>query len=168
MDEYDTDLDNEVNDIISQIKNQGKKINLQNVEKDYPELTPDQVDAFVLKYASRVIIDLAQAVQDQAEVVKDAGTSSDVVALSELARAFQGNVEILQKRKIADNKNVSQKEIKQMDIDSKSSQLLLGDSDTSSNGNFTASREEMLKAVARAILEKPVEPTMEETPVIDV
>ena len=167
MDDYDNDLDAEVNDIISQIKNHGKKINLPDVEKEYPELTPDQVDSFVLKYASRVIIDLAEVLTEQSILAKT-GTSQEIVALSELARAFQGNVEVLQKRKIADNKNTSQKEIKQMDIDSRPANLLLLDNPDNQTV-FTASREEMLKALAQSIIEaKKIERLPDPNPPIDV
>lgn len=164
MDDFDEELDEEVNDIISQIKNQGKKINFMNVEKEYPELTPDQVDSFVLKYASKVIIDLAKAIEEQSDIVSQGGSAQDVVALSELGRAFQGNLEVLQKRKIADNKNVVQKEIKQMDINAKGSELLLGNGSQEKGGVY-ASREEIIKGMALVLLENGKGETKEAPPI---
>ena len=167
MDEYEEDLENEVNDIIHQIKNQGKQINSPDITKLYPDLLPEQVDSFILKYTSMVVMDLAQAIQEQTRVTE---TATDIIALAELAKSFQGNIEILQKRKIADNKNITQKEVKQMDIDARSSQALLGDGGNTPNGIF-ASREEIIKGMATVLLENSktsVEVPVDVNPPIDV
>ena len=117
-DYYDNDeLDEVASNILDQIKNQGKS--LKTIEKEYPELTTDQVDSFVLKYGSMAVIDLSKALKDQAEIVRQTGDANQVLALSELAKSFQGNLEVLQKRSIADKKNETAVKIKTMDIESK-------------------------------------------------
>lgn len=119
MDDYydNEELDEVASSIIDQIKNQGKS--LKTIEKEYPQLTSDQVDEFVLKYGSMAVINLSDALKDQAEIVRQTGDSDQVIALSELAKSFQGNLEVLQKRSIADKKNETAVKIKQMDIESK-------------------------------------------------
>ena len=137
-DDLDSQLDDVANDIINQLKNQTKS--LKNVEREYPELTPEQVDAFVLKYGSIAVIELADALKSQTEIVRQTGDDKQVVALAELAKSFQGNLEVLQKRNIADNKNQTAIKIKEMDIESKKETQ-----EREENHRITMSREELFK-----------------------
>lgn len=140
MDDYydDNSLDKVATNIIDQIKNQGKS--LKAIEKEYPELSPEQVDSFVLKYGSMAVIDLSDALKEQSEIVRQTGDADQVIALSELARSFQGNLEVLQKRSIADKKNQTAIELKTMDIQSKRE---LNESDNTNR--LMMSREELFK-----------------------
>lgn len=150
----DDDLDAVANDIINQIKNQGKA--LKQVEKaPDPELSPEEVDDFIRNKASQVISDSADVVTELKDVIlRGGGTANDIIAFAEVLRSFSGAVEILNKRQIADNKNKTQKEIKEMDIESKkeisseenTNKLLLSQNDII---------KEMLKLVDK---DKPEEP----------
>jgi hypothetical protein len=162
MDDYydDNSLDKVADSIIDQIKNQGKS--LKSIEKDYPELSADDVDAFVLKYGSMAVIDLSEALKEQAEVVRQTGDADQVLALSELARSFQGNLEVLQKRSIADKKNETAVKIKTMDIQSKKEIQEAGD-----NTKLIMSREELFKLLITQQKEEPKK-SKKETPVIDI
>ena len=138
MEYQDDSLDEVADSIIDQLKNQGQ--NLKNIEKDYPELSPEDVDSFILKYGSKAVIDLADVLKEQADLVKQTGDEKQVLALAELAKSFQGNLEVLQKRSIANNKNDTAVKIKQMDIDSKKESQ-----EHEEMTRLTMSREELFK-----------------------
>jgi uncharacterized protein (DUF433 family) len=160
-DYYDEDsLDAVASNIIDQIKNQGKS--LKSIEKDYPELSVEDVDAFVLKYGSMAVIDLSDALKEQAEVVRQTGDANHVLALSELARSFQGNLEVLQKRSIADKKNETAVKIKTMDIQSKKE---IQESDETAR--LMMSREELFKMLVLQQKEEPKK-VKNSTKVIDI
>lgn len=156
--EYDDDtLDEVADDIINQLKNQSR--NLKNIEKEYPELSPEEVDSFVLKYGSKAIIDLADVLKEQADLVKQTGDEKQVLALAELAKSFQGNLEVLQKRSIANNKNETAVKIKQMDIDSKKEAQ-----EQEEITRLTMSREELFKIM----LQQTKETKKENDNIIDI
>lgn len=118
MDDYDSDLDNVANDIISQIKNQGKS--LKKAEKiQRTELASEDVDDFIRTQASQVILDAAEVIGELKDVITSGASPNDVIAFSELLNAFTHAMEVLNKKQIADSKNKTQKEIKVMDIESK-------------------------------------------------
>lgn len=156
--EYDDDtLDEVADDIINQLKNQSRS--LKNIEKEYPELSPEEVDSFVLKYGSKAIIDLADVLKEQADLVKQTGDEKQVLALAELAKSFQGNLEVLQKRSIANNKNETAVKIKQMDIDSKKEAQ-----EQEEITRLTMSREELFKIM----LQQTKETKKENDNIIDI
>ena len=72
------------------------------------------------------------------------------MALSELARSFQGNLEVLQKRSIADKKNETAVKIKTMDIQSKKE---IQESDETAR--LMMSREELFKMLVLQQKEEP-------------
>lgn len=118
MEDYDYDLETAANDIISQIKNQGKS--LKAAEKaEYPELSKEEVDAFILVQASNVIRDSASVISAMKGDLMAGGTANDAIAFAEVLKSFTSAVEILNKRQIADEKNKTQKEIKTMDMEAK-------------------------------------------------
>lgn len=133
------DLDNEVDSIIDQLKNQNNS--LRKVEKEYPNLKPEDVDDFIIKYASRMIVDASETLTEQMEIVKAGGTPQDVEAAAAFLNAFNSTVEILQKRKIADNKNKTQKEVTQMNIEAKQ----ISDENKNDTPKALMSREELLR-----------------------
>lgn len=157
MEYNDDELDEVANDIINQLKNQNH--NLKNIEKEYPELSPDEVDTFILKYGSKAIIDLADVLKEQADLVRQTGDEKQVIALAELAKSFQGNLEVLQKRSIANNKNDTAVKIKQMDIDSKKEAQEKEDVT-----RLTMSREELFKIM----LQQTKEIKKEDNNIIDI
>ena len=157
MEYDDNDLDEVADDIINQLKNQDRS--LKNIEKEYPELSPEEVDSFILKYGSKAVIDLADVLKEQADLVKQTGDEKQVLALAELSKSFQGNLEVLQKRSIANNKNDTAVKIKQMDIDSKKESQ-----EHEEMTRLTMSREELFKIM----LQKTNDVKTEETKVIDI
>lgn len=161
MDFYDENqLDDIASNIIDQIKNQGKS--LKSIEKEYPELTPEQVDGFILKYGSMAVIELSEALKDQVDIVKQTGDAQQVIALSELAKSFQGNLEVLQKRNIADSKNETAIAIKKMDIESKKEAQ-----EKDENHRLMMSREELFKIMLNKNKEESKKPVKKDD-VIDI
>lgn len=157
MEYHDNTLDEVADDIINQLKNQSR--NLKNIEKEYPELSPEEVDSFILKYGSKAVIDLADVLKEQADLVKQTGDEKQVLALAELAKSFQGNLEVLQKRSIANNKNDTAVKIKQMDIDSKKESQ-----EQEELTRLTMSREELFKIM----LQQTKDTTKENNNIIDI
>lgn len=154
MDEEEIDRD--VDDIIFQIRNQGKS--LKNVEKEKPELTKDDLEKFVIDNASSVVMDSIEMVQSLKLDVIAGADSKMVEAVSELVKATTAAIDSLSKLKLSDDKIKSQKEIKQMDIDAKTSII----ADQNATGLFI-SREELLKNLLG-----PREAPKVEDPPIDV
>ncbi len=133
----DEELDIEVDNIINQIKNQGKS--LKNVEKERPDLKKEDLEDFIIKNASTIVLDSVEMVQSLKLDVEAGGDSRMVEAVSELVKATTAAIESLSKLKLADDKIKSQKELKQMDIESKDVVGL-----PSPNGGIFLSQQEVM------------------------
>lgn len=156
MDNFDEDLDNEVNDIISQIKNQGNSV--KNVETVYPELKPEDAESFILQELARLVTDISTVIDRAKEKVD---TASEIEAFATLTKAKASAIEIFQKRIIADNKNKNQKEISKMALELKS-----GSEDSAPTGGIYLTREEIFQGLMNRVKEEPK--TDPEPPAIDV
>lgn len=118
----DEELDLEVDNIIFQIKNQSKS--LKKVEKERPELRKEDLETFVLANASAIVLDSIEMIQSLKTDVMAGGDPKMVESVSELVKATTSALDSLSRLKMADDKIKSQKELKIMDIDSKSPELL--------------------------------------------
>jgi len=127
--DYDDDeeLDNEVNDIIFQIKNQSK--NIKQAEKE--KIPLDKTGVEIVEELKREIL---------------AGADSKLIeSYSELIKACNSGVEILLKFKIAEDKNKNQKEIAQMNIDAK----ITKNEDDENTPKLTFTRNDILKLLEK-------------------
>jgi hypothetical protein len=138
MDYEEDELDRDVDNIIFQIKNQGKV--LKNVEKERPELKKEDLEKFIIDNAASVVADSIEMVQGLKMDVLAGGDAKMVEATAELVKAVTGAIDALSKLKLSDDKLKGQKELKQMDIDSKSPDALTG----GQSGLFI-SREDLIK-----------------------
>ena len=140
--EYDEDddfLDEEVNDIISQIKNQSKI--LKKPESTMPELTKEGLEDFVIKNAAKTV-QMSVEMMEQLKTEVLAGADSKLVeSVSELVKATTSAIDSLSKLKIAEDKNKTQKEITQMNIDAKVTK------DDDERKGVLLSREEIIKVL---------------------
>jgi hypothetical protein len=140
MNDYNEDLDRDVEDIISQLKNHNHKTS--TIEKDRPDLSKDDIEKFVIDNASSVISNCVDMLQT---LSKDVGTGAVdakmVESIAELAKATTSAIDALSKLKLAEDKLKGQKEIKQMDIDSKNNVMKLMNIGTEN----LLSREELLR-----------------------
>lgn len=137
MNDFDNDLDSEVDDIISQLKNQGKSLKI--IEKEKPHLSKDDVEKFILDNASSVVTDCVSMLQSLGDEVRAGGDPKLIESVAEIAKAATIAIDALSKLKLSDDKIKAQKEIKQMDIDSK----VVKETDNESKGVYL-SREELL------------------------
>lgn len=138
--DYDEEIDRDIDNIISQIKNQGKT--LKNVEKERPELKKEDLEKFIIDNAASVVADSIEMVQGLKLDVLAGGDSKMVEATAELVKAVTGALDALSKLKLSDDKLKGQKELKQMDIDSKGTEAITG----GQSGLFI-SREDLIKNI---------------------
>jgi hypothetical protein len=156
------DLDRDVDNIISQIKNQGKT--LKKVEREPPNLQKEDLEKFVIDNASLIIDDSIEMIQALKIDVIAGADPRMVESISELLKATTSAIESLSKLKLSDDKIKAQKEIKQMDIDSKE---IGGNIENASQGGVFISREELLnKLLNHTPKEEPK--SIEDTPPIDI
>jgi hypothetical protein len=116
-DEDDDSLDEEVNDIISQIRNQSR--NIDPPEAIVPNLTKEGVEEFVIVNAAKVVTHSLGMVESLKREVVAGADSKLIEAVSELVKATTSAIDALSKLKIADDKIKAQKEITQMNINAK-------------------------------------------------
>lgn len=154
-DDQNEEIDNEVNDIISQIMSQSNSLKKTIREKEIP--SQENLEEFIIKNSSELVQVSLEVINDLKPVVQ---TDKEMIAMAELLRAATSCIETLSKLKIAENKNKVAKELKLMDIESKET---LQEAET--QNRLMASREDLLKLmIQQGLLNK------EETkdPVIDV
>ena len=115
MDYEEDQLDRDVDNIISQIKNQGKS--LKAPEREKPELKKEDLEKFIIDNASSVVVDAVDMIQILKNDVTSAHDPELVEAVSELVKAATSAIDALSKLKLSDDKIKSQKEIKKMEIE---------------------------------------------------
>jgi hypothetical protein len=149
--DYDDDeeLDNEVNDIISQIKNQSK--NIKQAEKEKIPLNKEDISDFIIQNAANIVGTGVEIVEELKREILAGADSKLIESYSELIRACNSGVDILLKFKIAEDKNKNQKEIAQMNIDAK----ITKSEEDENTPKLTFTRNDILK-----LLEKKEEPTV--------
>jgi len=143
--DYDDDdeLDNEVNDIISQIKNQSK--NFKKEEIEIPELNRENLEELLLRTVAKVIthsVDVMEKMKDEVVASMD---SKMLESYSAHTKATTSALETLLKFKNAEDKIKAQKEIAQMNIDSK---ITKGDDDDGTP-KLTFTRNDILKLLEK-------------------
>jgi hypothetical protein len=136
--DYEDEIDRDVDSIISQIKNQGKS--LKNAEREKPELKKEDLEKFIIDNAASVVADSIEMVQSLKLDVMAGGDSKMVEATAELVKAVTGAIDALSKLKLSDDKIKGQKEIKQMEIESKAI-----DGPTGGQSGLFISREDLIK-----------------------
>jgi hypothetical protein len=149
--DYDDDeeLDNEVNDIISQIRNQSK--NFEEAKIETPDLNKDSLEKILLDNAAKVVAYSVHVMEQMTSQVTSANDAELLTAFSSHTKATTSALETLLKFKNAEDKIKAQKEIAQMNIDAKISK---GDDDDGTP-KLTFTRNDILK-----LLEKKEEPTV--------
>lgn len=133
-------LDKDVDDIISQLKN--RKNIFATVEKENPNLSKEDVEKFVIDNAATVISDCVGMLQELRETVRGEADFKLVMSIAELAKATTSAIDALSKLKLSDDKIKAQKEIKQMDINAKSSAI-----EEKRDDALYLSREDLIKSL---------------------
>jgi hypothetical protein len=134
----DNQLDSTVNSILTQLKD---TTTLSKKVEQLPEndLNKENLENFVIKYASRLIVDATESVEYIKDNVQVAPTAEDVVSLAELIKSTSSALEVLNKIVVNNKKIDTALTIKKMDVESKREEL-----DIKVNNNLIASREEMM------------------------
>lgn len=135
----ETDLDNAVNDIISQLK--GTTILATRPSEEEP-LTKEKLEDFIIKSSGKLITKSLNIVEDVQDYVSSAPDAKDVAALAELIGAASSAIETLNKVYISEERNKTQVKVKQMDIDSRE-RINITDNQT----KILLSREDIMKAL---------------------
>ena len=133
------ELDEAVNDIISQLK-QNNKTAKTPVEENV--LKREDIEDFIIQNSSRRIKKSLSIVDNVNDYISSAPENRDVAAMAELIKASSGAIEALNKLHTAKERNDTQVEVKQMDIDSKE-KLNLADNQT----KLLLSREDIMHAL---------------------
>lgn len=123
MSSAENNLENvdDVDDIIKQLKTV-PSIAKKSQEID-ENLEKKDIQKFVIEYSARLIKSATESVEYVKDIVQAAPTPEDISALSELIGSTSTALDILNKMSINDNKIDNSIKIKQMDIESKQSQL---------------------------------------------
>jgi len=133
------ELDEAVNDILSQLKN-------TSVIKHTPvteTLTKEKLEEFLIKNSGKLVTDSINLIDDMRDFVGTADADPDSIsALAELIKAASSAVDTLNKIYISDERNKNQVKIKTMDIESKE-KLSIIDNQT----KVLLSREDIMKAI---------------------
>jgi hypothetical protein len=137
-DENDAEKTDDVDDIIKQLKNVPSVIKkAQEIEEN---LNKRDIQQFVIDYSAKLIKSATESVEYVKDIVQAAPTPEDISALSELIGSTSTALDILNKMSINDNKIDNSIRIKQMDIDSKQTQL-----ETKVATTMLLTREEVMK-----------------------
>ena len=136
----DTDIDNTVNDIISQLKT--SSLSNTSPQKEDVKLTKDNLEEFILTNTGKLVTKSLGLIDNIESFVSTSPEPDDVTALSELIKAATSAVESLNKIYIADSKNENQMKIKKLDIAAKE-KLSIMDNQT----KILLSREDIMKAL---------------------
>ena len=153
QDEDDDFLNAEVDDIISQIRNQSKIVN-QLPKQQHPTLKKEDLEEFLITNAGKVVNHSLEMVENLKLEVLAGADSKLIESVSELVKATTSAIDSLSKLKISDDKIKAQKEITQMNIQAKISR----NEEESDAPKLTFTRNDIIKL----LLQK------DEQPVVDV
>jgi hypothetical protein len=151
-DEDDDFLNAEVDDIISQIKNQSKIVN--QLPKEQPNLKKEDLEEFVITNAGKVVNHSLEMVENIKTEVLAGADSKLIESVSELVKATTAAIDALSKLKISEDKIRAQKEIAQMNIQAK----MIKNEEEDNTPRLTFTRNDIIKLLSQK----------EEQPVVDV
>ena len=138
-DEDDDFLNAEVDDIISQIKNQSKIVN--QLPKEQPNLKKEDLEEFIITNAGKVVNHSLEMVENLKLEVLAGADSKLIESVSELVKATTSAIDALSKLKISEDKISAQKEITQMNIQAK----IIRDEEESNTPKLSFTRNDILK-----------------------
>ena len=110
------ELDEAVNDIITQIK--GSKEAVREQRKDV-HIDKENLEEFIMKSSGKLVSKSLELVENVNDYISSAPENRDVAALAEVIKATAGSIDTLQKLHSSNERNDTQKEVKKMDVESK-------------------------------------------------
>jgi len=110
------ELDEAVNDIISQLK-QNNKVARTPIEESV--LDKEDLEDFLIQNSGKLIKKSLSIVDNVNDYISSAPENRDVAALAELIKASSSAIETLNKLHVAKERNETQLEVKKIDVQSK-------------------------------------------------
>jgi len=110
------ELDEAVNDIITQIKS--SKETVQEKQDDI-KIDREGLEEFIMQNSGKLVTKSLDIVDNVNDYIASAPENRDVAALAELIKAASTAIDTLQKLHTGNKRNETQKEVKKMDIESK-------------------------------------------------
>ena len=133
------ELDEAVNDIISQLK-QNNKVSRAPIDESV--LDKEDLEDFLIQNSGKLIKKSLSIVDNVNDYISSAPENRDVAALAELIKASSSAIETLNKLHVAKERNETQVAVKQMDVESKE-RLNIADNQT----KMLLSRDDIMKAL---------------------
>jgi hypothetical protein len=130
------DLYQSVDNILEQLSRPA-----HNYQQPEPELnlTQDQLEDFIINNSGKLVLKTLSVIDNVKDYISSAPDAKDVASFAELLKAASTNLEALNKVYISRERNKTQKEIKQMDIDTRK------EINTQDNATFLLSRKELMQ-----------------------
>jgi hypothetical protein len=164
MSETQTQADEVVDDILSQLKNSAKECTeLTKPKDDDPKVTKENLEEFVIKKSAALVekaLDIVDEIKDRATASDDA---EEVRALADMLKATSSAVDALNKVHIASERNQTAKEINQKNIDARQ-----GMNTQNNQTKLLLSREEVMKQLFGSVKEENEKKNANKPPTIDV
>jgi len=135
------ELDDAVNDIISQLKGHNQVASVVRREED-EIATTENLEEFLITKTSKLISKSLSIVDNVNDYISSAPDNRDVSAMAELIKASSAAIDTLTKLHTAKESNINRKEVKQMDVDAKE-RMNIADNQT----RVLLSREDIMKAI---------------------
>ena len=110
------ELDEAVNDIISQLK-QNNKVSRAPIDESV--LDKEDLEDFLIQNSGKLIKKSLSIVDNVNDYISSAPENRDVAALAELIKASSSAIETLNKLHVAKERNETQLEVKKIDVQSK-------------------------------------------------
>ena len=133
------ELDEAVNDIISQLK-QNNKVSRAPIDESV--LDKEDLEDFLIQNSGKLIKKSLSIVDNVNDYISSAPENRDVAALAELIKASSSAIETLNKLHVAKERNETQIEVKKIDVESKE-RLNIADNQT----KVLLSRDDIMKAL---------------------
>lgn len=131
-------MDNEVDDLISQLKDNNKTVRKLKKQQDF-ELKPEELEQFILNTTGRLVQDSLDMVDTVKQYVECAPDAEGVGSLAELLKATTSSIDTLSKILVQDKRSEAAFGIKKLDIAAK--QHLL---EVDHNNKLALTRQEVL------------------------
>lgn len=109
--------DSDIDSLVAQLQGVSKTVNeVRNTSENYPVVTKENLETFVIDKASRLINESADTISYLRRLVEAAPDAKEVEALASLINASTSAIDTLSKMVVSEKKNNTLKEIKQLDL----------------------------------------------------
>lgn len=134
------EIDNAVNDILTQIKSHNKATT--EVNRVVEDVNIENLEDFIIKKTGSLVNSSVDMVEEVKDYISSAPENRDVASLAELIKASSSAIDTLTKLHTAKEQNKNRVQVKQMDIEAKE-KLNIIDNQT----KVLLSRDEVMKAL---------------------